>query len=69
MKPVPPTAAGRSTLVRDISLRGVPENGSNASMVDVKNGKNIRIRPTLDRTSLALAKETPAGREAGGGPM
>ncbi|HEX7474442.1 MAG TPA: molybdopterin-dependent oxidoreductase [Dehalococcoidales bacterium] len=33
------------TLVRDISFCGVPENGSNASMVDVKDGKIIRIRP------------------------
>ena len=36
---------GRKTLVRDISFCGVPENGSNASMVDVKDGKIIRIRP------------------------
>ena len=27
------------TLIRDISFCGVPENGSNASMVDVKDGK------------------------------
>jgi molybdopterin guanine dinucleotide-containing S/N-oxide reductase-like protein len=33
------------TLIRDISVCGVPENGSNASMVDVKDGKIIRIRP------------------------
>lgn len=33
------------TLIRDISFCGVPENGSNASMVDVKNGKILRIRP------------------------
>ena len=33
------------TLIRDISFCGVPENGSNASMVDVKDGKIIRIRP------------------------
>ncbi|TET57509.1 MAG: dehydrogenase [Dehalococcoidia bacterium] len=31
--------------MRDISFCGVPENGSNASMVDVKDGKIIRIRP------------------------
>ena len=34
------------TLIRDISFCGVPENGSNASMVDVKDGKIIRIRPS-----------------------
>jgi anaerobic selenocysteine-containing dehydrogenase len=33
------------TLIRDISFCGVPENGSNASMVDVRDGKIIRIRP------------------------
>ena len=33
------------TLIRDISFCGVPENGSNASMVDVKDGKILRIRP------------------------
>jgi len=33
------------TLIRDISFCGVPENGSNASMVDVKDGKIVRIRP------------------------
>jgi trimethylamine-N-oxide reductase (cytochrome c) len=33
------------TFIRDISFCGVPENGSNASMVDVKDGKIIRIRP------------------------
>ena len=38
-------ASGEKTLVRDISFCGVPENGSNASMVDVKDGKIIRIRP------------------------
>ena len=37
--------SGEKTLVRDISFCGVPENGSNASMVDVKDGKIIRIRP------------------------
>ena len=37
--------SGERTLVRDISFCGVPENGSNASMVDVKDGKIIRIRP------------------------
>ncbi len=37
--------AGEKTLIRDISFCGVPENGSNASMVDVKDGKIIRIRP------------------------
>ena len=36
---------GEKTLIRDISFCGVPENGSNASMVDVKEGKIIRIRP------------------------
>jgi len=36
---------GEETLIRDISFCGVPENGSNASMVDVKDGKIIRIRP------------------------
>jgi len=36
---------GEKTLIRDISFCGVPENGSNASMVDVKDGKIIRIRP------------------------
>ena len=35
----------RTTLIRDISFCGVPENGSNASMVDVKDGKIVRIRP------------------------
>ena len=45
IKPVPPTADGEKTLVRDISFCGVPENGSNASMVDVKDGKIVRIRP------------------------
>jgi trimethylamine-N-oxide reductase (cytochrome c) len=45
IKPVPPTADGERTLIRDISFCGVPENGSNASMVDVKDGKIIRIRP------------------------
>ena len=44
-KPVPPTVDGEKTLVRDISFCGVPENGSNASMVDVKDGKIVRIRP------------------------
>src|SRR5450759_2063992 len=38
-------ASGEKTLIRDISFCGVPENGSNASMVDVKDGKIIRIRP------------------------
>ena len=37
--------SGEKTLIRDISFCGVPENGSNASMVDVKDGKIIRIRP------------------------
>lgn len=37
--------SGERTLVRDISFCGVPENGSNASFVDVKDGKIIRIRP------------------------
>jgi anaerobic selenocysteine-containing dehydrogenase len=37
--------SGERTLVRDISFCGVPENGSNASMVDVKDGRIIRIRP------------------------
>ncbi len=37
--------SGEKTLVRDISFCGVPENGSNASMVDVKDGRIIRIRP------------------------
>ena len=37
--------SGERTIVRDISFCGVPENGSNASMVDVKDGKIIRIRP------------------------
>jgi len=37
VRPVPPTAEGERTLVRDISFCGVPENGSNASMVDVKD--------------------------------
>ena len=45
IKPVPPTVDGEKTLVRDISFCGVPENGSNASMVDVKDGKIVRIRP------------------------
>jgi trimethylamine-N-oxide reductase (cytochrome c) len=36
---------GEQTFIRDISFCGVPENGSNASMVDVKDGKIIRIRP------------------------
>jgi len=31
-------ASGETTLIRDISFCGVPENGSNASMVDVKDG-------------------------------
>ena len=38
-------ASGEKTLIRDISFCGVPENGSNASMVDVKDGKIVRIRP------------------------
>jgi trimethylamine-N-oxide reductase (cytochrome c) len=38
-------ASGERTLVRDISFCGVPENGSNASMVDVKDGRIVRIRP------------------------
>ena len=38
-------ASGETTLIRDISFCGVPENGSNASMVDVKDGKIVRIRP------------------------
>ena len=37
--------SGEKTLIRDISFCGVPENGSNASMVDVKDGKIVRIRP------------------------
>ena len=41
----PQGKSGEKTLVRDISFCGVPENGSNASMVDVKDGKIIRIRP------------------------
>ncbi len=40
----PPNSAGEKTLVRDISWCGV-HNGANASMVDVKDGKIIRIRP------------------------
>ena len=40
----PPNEAGEKTLVRDISWCGV-FNGANASMVDVKDGKIIRIRP------------------------
>ena len=39
-----PNAAGEKTLVRDISWCGV-FNGANACMVDVKDGKIIRIRP------------------------
>ena len=38
-------SGAETTLIRDISFCGVPENGSNASMVDVKDGKIIRIRP------------------------
>ncbi len=45
IRPVPPTGPGEKTLIRDISFCGVPENGSNASMVDVKDGKIVRIRP------------------------
>ena len=45
IKPVPPTVDGEKTLVRDISFCGAPEGGSNASMVDVKDGKIVRIRP------------------------
>ena len=41
----PNSKSGEKTLIRDISFCGVPENGSNASMVDVKDGKIIRIRP------------------------
>ena len=37
--------SGEKTLIRDISFCGCPENGSNASMVDVKDGRIIRIRP------------------------
>src|SRR5512139_2851255 len=40
-----PNKVVERTLVRDISFCDVPENGSNASMVDVKDGKIIRIRP------------------------
>jgi len=40
-----PKNVGEKTLIRDISFCGVPENGSNASMVDVKDGKIVRIRP------------------------
>jgi molybdopterin guanine dinucleotide-containing S/N-oxide reductase-like protein len=40
----PPNEAGETTLVRDISWCGV-FNGANASMVDVKDGRIIRIRP------------------------
>ncbi len=40
----PPNAAGEKTLVRDISWCGV-HNGANACMVDVKDGKIVRIRP------------------------
>jgi len=39
-----PNAAGETTIVRDISWCGV-FNGANASMVDVKDGRIIRIRP------------------------
>ena len=39
-----PNEVGEKTLVRDISWCGV-FNGANASMVDVKDGKIIRIRP------------------------
>ncbi len=41
----PNSKSGEKTLIRDISFCGVPENGSNASMVDVKDGKIVRIRP------------------------
>jgi hypothetical protein len=41
-----PNEAGEKTLVRDISWCGV-FNGANASMVDVKDGKIIRIRPAI----------------------
>jgi molybdopterin guanine dinucleotide-containing S/N-oxide reductase-like protein len=40
----PPNAAGETTIVRDISWCGV-FNGANACMVDVKDGRMIRIRP------------------------
>jgi molybdopterin guanine dinucleotide-containing S/N-oxide reductase-like protein len=40
----PPNEAGEKTIVRDLSWCGV-FNGANASMVDVKDGKIIRIRP------------------------
>ena len=40
----PSNAVGEKTLVRDISWCGV-HNGANACMVDVKDGKIIRIRP------------------------
>ena len=39
------TGASEKTLIRDISFCGVPENGSQCSMVDVKDGKIVRIRP------------------------
>jgi molybdopterin guanine dinucleotide-containing S/N-oxide reductase-like protein len=40
----PVNEAGEKTLVRDLSWCGV-YNGANASMVDVKDGRIIRIRP------------------------
>ena len=40
----PLNSAGEKTLVRDISWCGV-FNGANASMVDVKDGRMVRIRP------------------------
>ena len=40
----PLDGAGEKTLIRDISWCGVG-NGANASMVDVKDGKILRIRP------------------------
>ncbi len=40
----PPREAGEQTQVRNISWVG-PPSGANASMVDVKDGKIVRIRP------------------------
>ena len=61
-------ASGEKTLVRDISFCGVPENGSNASMVDVKDGKIIRIRPMhydwkYDREGHEPLEDASAGQD------
>ncbi len=58
--------SGEKTLIRDISFCGVPENGSNASMVDVKDGKIVRIRPDALRLEVREGRLNPWKMEVRG---